>query len=88
MTAPRTQTTRAKGLFITNATAPLLGAEVEDDEEDPVDEGPDEGPLDEVALMVLFPPRLIVLLGYPLGLVVVVPLEGAVVEVTMVLLLL
>lgn len=82
MTAPRTQTTRAKGLFITNATAPLLGAEVEDDEEDPpVDEGPDE-----VALMVLLPPRLIVALGYPLGLVMV-PLEGVVVEVTMVLLL-
>ena len=79
MTAPRTQTTRAKGLFITNATAPLLGAEVEDDEEDPpVDEGPDEEP-DEVALMVLLPPRLIVALGYPLGLVMV-PLEGAVVE--------
>jgi len=87
MTAPRTQTTRAKGLFITNATAPLLGAEVEDDEEDPpVGEGPDEGP-DEVALMVLLPPLLVtVLLGYPFVLVVV-PLEGAVLEVTKVLLL-
>lgn len=87
MTAPRTQTTRAKGLFITNATAPLLGAEVEDDEEDPpVGEGPDEGPDEVVLMVVVLLPRLIVLLGYPLGLVVV-PLEGAVVEVTMVLLL-
>lgn len=85
MTAPRTQTTRAKGLFITNETAPLLGAVTEGAEEDPVDEGPDEGP-DEVALMVLFPPRLVVLSGYP-PVLVVVPLEGAVVEVTMVLLL-
>jgi len=86
MTAPRTQTTRANGLFITNATAPLLGAVLAGGE-DPVDEGLDGGP-DEVGLVIvlLLPPRVVVPLGYP-PVLVVVPFEGAVLEVTIVLLL-
>jgi len=55
MTAPRTQTTRARGLFITNETAPLLGAVVEGADEDPVDEGPEDP---EVDLGPLLPPPL------------------------------
>jgi len=87
MTAPRTQTTRAKGLFITNATAPLLGAVLAGGE-DPVDEGVDGG-LDELGLVMmvlLLPPGVLVPLEYP-PVLVVVPLEGAVVELTIVLLL-
>lgn len=84
MTAPRTQTTRAKGLFITNETAPLLGAVVEG-AADLVDEGIDEGP-DEVVFVTLSPPAPpVVVLSEPV--VLVVPLEEAVVEVIMVLLL-